>query len=138
MFERGVILCIFHAFYEVWCRAREHRKLRHFSTTKKSRENTMVLFRFSIILYLRRVFEMFLCILFNGKRENVDHTKSRSITMITEASISSSQTLCNIIAFCIPDQHFSSRFTIVCWSKNTTVKPNTFEIYRICVSNPRL
>ena len=62
-----MILYIYHAFYEVWRTAREHRKLRHFSTTKKTRENTRLLYRLSVILYFRRVFDMFFHVFFNGK-----------------------------------------------------------------------
>ena len=47
--------------------ARERRKLRHFSTAKKTRENTILLHELSVILYLRRVFNMFFRVFFNGK-----------------------------------------------------------------------
>jgi hypothetical protein len=38
----------------------------------------------------------------------------------------------------MPIFHFSSRFTVICWRKKTTVKHDTFEDYRIHVGNPRL
>ena len=62
-----MILYIFQAFYEVWRKAREHRKLRHFITAQKTRENTRLLYRLSVISYYRRVFDMFVQVFFNGK-----------------------------------------------------------------------
>ena len=38
----------------------------------------------------------------------------------------------------MPNFHFSSRFTVICWRKKTTVKHDTFEDYRVGVGNPRL
>ena len=60
-------------------------------------------------------------VIFNHTKKQVNyHTKVR-VVLIT------SQRLCNRIAFCMPILHFSSRFTVADWRKNTTVKHDTFE-----------
>ena len=77
MFTFAVVLYIFNAFNEVWCRAREHRKLRHFNTTKKTRENTRLLYELSVILYFRHVFDMFFHVFSTVKRVNFDHAEKQ-------------------------------------------------------------
>ena len=118
-----MILYIFQAFYEVWRRAREHRKLRHFITAKKTRENTRLLYRLSVISYYRRVFDMFFHVFFNGKTCDFQpYKKAGKLPYKRETGMVTSQRLCNRIAFCMANLHFSSRFTVICWRKKTTVK----------------
>ena len=57
--------------------AREHRKLRHFSTAKKTRENTRLLYELSVILYFRRVFDLFFVIFLTVKCRIFDHSKTQ-------------------------------------------------------------
>ena len=55
-------------FGEHFKTAREHCKLRHFNTTKKTRENTRLLYELAVILYFARVFDMFFLVFLNGKK----------------------------------------------------------------------
>ena len=59
-------------FYEVWRRAREHSKLRHFSTAKKTQENPVFLYELSVMLYFRRAFYMFFRDYVNGKTNDFE------------------------------------------------------------------
>ena len=116
-------LYIFQAFYEVWRRAREHRKLRHFSTAKKTRENTRLLYRLSVISYYKRVFDMFFHVFFNGKTCDFQpYKKAGKLQYKSGVANVTPQRLCNRIAFCMANLHFSSRFAVIDWRKKTTVK----------------
>ena len=78
---------------------------------------------------------MFFHVIFNGKTCDFQpREKAGKLQWQTEALIFSSQPLCNRIAFCVPNLHFLSRFTVADWRKNTTVKHDTFEEVRSCVA----
>ena len=78
MLKIGTILYISHAFYQVWPRARKHRKLRHFSAARKSNENTKLLHMLSVIVYCSRVFDMFLMYFLTVERMIFDHAKKQA------------------------------------------------------------
>ena len=134
-----MILYIFQAFYEVWRRAREHRKLRTLSPQRKH-EKTLDFYTdyplFCILdVFLICFFTYFLTVkrvIFNHTKKQVNYHTKVIVCNIT------SQRLCNRIAFCMPILHFSSRFTVADWRKNTTVKLDSFEAERSCVTNPPL
>ena len=56
------------------------------------------------------------CMILHHAKTQVDYTSKMQSSIIT------SQRLCNRIAFCMANLHFSSRFTVICWRKKTTVK----------------
>jgi len=81
---------------------------------------------------LFRIIDVFLICFFKYfstvKRVIFNHTK-KQVNYHTKVGTGrmNSQRLCNRIAFCMANLHFSSRFTVICWHKNTTVKHDTFE-----------
>ena len=128
LFTFAVVLYTFHTFYEVWCRAREHRKLRHFSTAKKTRETLDFYTNYPLFCILDVFLTCCFMYFFNGKTYDFQPREKAGILHWTiEWILLTSQRLCNRIAFCMPKMHFSSRFTVADWRKNTTEKHDTFE-----------
>ena len=76
---------------------------------------------------LFRIIDVFLICFFTYfstvKRVIFNHTK-KQVNYHTKVGtwLASNQRLCNRIAFCMANLHFSSRFTVICWRKKTTVK----------------
>ena len=71
---------------------------------------------------------MFFHVFFNGKTCDFQpYKKAGKLQYKSGVAHVKTQRLCNRIAFCMANLHFSSRFTVICWRKKTTVKHDTFE-----------